>query len=156
MGVVLGEGADPEEAVKGPGGLVAVNVAELADADGQILIGMEGVVVGQDGAGAIHRLDGEVLVVDLGRVHVVLVMAPMAANLPKLAGEHGRGLDLHITLAGVDLPPIGDELVFKRHPLGQEEGEPGPVVAYHEKAKLLADLPVVVVLPFLEYLEVFL
>jgi hypothetical protein len=70
---------------------------------------MDIVLVDQDGAGAVHRFDGEILAIDLGGVHVLFVVLPVAGSLPKFAGENGRGLDFEIAVLAVDLVPIIQE-----------------------------------------------
>ena len=125
MGVVLGEAADPEQAVEGAGQLVPVHQAQLTAAQGQIPVGVGLTGVDQHAAGAVHGLYGEILFVDDGGVHVLLVVLPMAAALPQgPPQDDGRG-DLHVPVALVDLPPVVDEGVAEHHALGQEEGEPG-------------------------------
>ena len=150
VGVVLGEAAHPEQAVEGPGQLVAVDQTQLSHPQGQLLVGVGLAGVHQHAAGAVHGLDGEVHVVDDGGVHIVLVVVPVTGALPELAVEHdGRG-DFHVAVFLMHLPPIVDEGVFQHHPLGQEEGEAGALVPEHEQAQLLAQPAVVPLLGLLD------
>jgi hypothetical protein len=79
---------------------------------------MDVVLVNQDRAGAVHRLDGEILAIDLGGVHVLFVVIPVSGSLPELAGKDGRGLDFEITMLPVDLMPIIEQRVLEDHAIG--------------------------------------
>ena len=137
--VVLGEAAHPEQAVERALELVPVHNAQLAHAHGQLTVAVGLAAVDHHAAGAVHGLDAVVLIVDLGGVHVVLVVIPVAAGLPQVAvHDQGRG-DLHIARLAVDLTPVVDQGVLEGHALGQEEGEAGALVAEHEQAHFLAD-----------------
>ena len=57
---------------------VTVNNAQFTHADRQVFIAVRGKFVHEHAAGAVHRFDRAVLSVDLGRVHVFLIMIPMA------------------------------------------------------------------------------
>ena len=46
---------------------------------------MDLAIVDEHGARAVHRLDGEILIVDLGGVHVLFVVSPVSALFPKLS-----------------------------------------------------------------------
>jgi hypothetical protein len=88
VGVVLGEAADAQQAVHGAGALVAVDVAELGVADGQVAVTLGRVLVDEDVAGAVHGLEAVFGVVELhGGVHVAGVEAFVAGDLPQLAAH---------------------------------------------------------------------
>ena len=146
VGVVLGEAAHAEQAVERAGQLVAVHQTQLAHPQGQVTVGVGLAGVDQHTAGAVHGLDGVILAVDDGGVHVVLVVIPVAGALPQLTVEDHGGGDLHIAVALVDLAPVVDQGVLQHHALGQEEGEAGALVGEHEQAQLLAQLAVVALL----------
>ena len=76
--IVLREAAHPEHAVQRAGKLVPVDNAQFGIAQRELLIGMRLEIVDQDAARAVHRLDGEVLAVDDRRIHVVLIVIPVA------------------------------------------------------------------------------
>ena len=154
MGVVLGEAADAEQAVQRAGHLVAVDQAQLRHAQGQVAVGMGLALINQHAAGAVHGLNGVILAVDDGGVHVVLVVIPVAAAVPELLVEDdGRG-DLHIAVALVALPPIVQQGVFQHHALGQEEREARALLGHHEQAQFLAQLAVVAALGLLNALQI--
>ena len=112
------------------------------------------VLINQHAAGAVHRLDGVILAVDDGGVHVVLVVIPVAAAVPELLVEDdGRG-DLHIAIALVALAPVVEQRIFQHHALRQEEREARALVGHHEQAQLLAELAVVAALGLLQTLQI--
>ena len=148
MGIILGEAAHAEQAVERALQFVAVHQAQLAAAQGQVTVGMGLVLVHHHAAGAVHGLDAEVLVIDLGGVHVVLVVIPVAGGLPQAAVHHHGGGNLHIARGVVDVAPVVDQGVLDEHALGQEEGEAGALLGEHEQTHFLADLAVVALLGF--------
>ena len=154
VGVVLGEAADPEQAVERTGQLVPVYQAQLAHPQGQLPVGVRLAGVDQHAAGAVHGLDGVILFVDNSGVHVLLIVVPVAGTLPQLTVEDDGGGDLHIAVLLVDLAPVIQQGVFQGHALGQEEGEARPLVPQHEQAQLPAQLPVVPLLSLFDPLEV--
>ena len=154
VGVVLGEAAHPHEPVEGAGQLVAVYQAQLAAAAGQVPVAPGLALVDQNAAGAVHGLDGEILIVDAGGVHVVLVVIPMAGALPQGPGEDNGGLDLLIAVLPVNLTPVVLQQVAQHHALGEEEGEPGALVEDGEQVQLPAQAAVVPLLGLLQALEI--
>ena len=146
MRVVLSEAAHAEEPVQSAGELVAVNKAQFAHTQGQVAIGVRLTLVDQHAARAVHGLDGIVLLVDDGGVHIVLVVVPVAAALPELAVENDRRSHFNIAVLFVDLAPVVYESVFQHHTLGQEEGEAGAGLVHHKETQLAAQLTVVALL----------
>jgi hypothetical protein len=154
VGVVLREAPHAEQPVELSGLLVPVDHAELRQAEREVAV-RAGLAGEDDGAaGAVHRLDGIILVVDPGGVHVLLVVVPVAGLLPQVAVEDLRGGDLLVAGGDVDLPPVGHEGVLERDAVRQEEREPGPLFGHHEDAELLAELAVVPLLGLLHHGEV--
>ena len=75
VGVVLGEAAHAQQAVHGARALVAVHVAELGVAHGQVAIALRRVFVDENVTRAVHRLQAVLGVVELHRrIHVVRVV----------------------------------------------------------------------------------
>ena len=135
--IVLREAAHAHEAVKLAALLMAMDEAEFAHADGQILIAVRREFVHEHAARAVHGLDGALLPVDLGRIHIVLVVIPMAGGLPQRPRhDHGR-LHLDIAVAAMDLTPVVDEKVFQDHAVGQEEREAAALVEEREEFERL-------------------
>ena len=122
---------------------MAVNKAELAYFKRQILVRARLHFVNEHTARTVHRLNGKVVFVDNGCVHVILIMVPMSRGFPKLAVKHNRGAYLKVIFAGVKLAPVVDKRVFNNHTLGQEEGEAGALLHKRKKTKLLAQTAVV-------------
>ena len=155
MGVVLGKATYPHQAVQGAGKLMAVHQAQFSQAFRQIPVGIDLPLIGEDGAGAVHGLDGIVHVVDLGEVHVVLVVIPVAGADPQIPVEDHGGTDLLIAPSLVLLPPEGFQLVAQDHAVGVEEGEPRTFVMDIEQIQLPAQLPVIPLFGFLDAEQVF-
>ena len=152
--VVLREAAYAEHAVQRAGQLMAVDDAQLAVAQGQLLIGVRLQLVHEDAAGAVHGLYREILAVDDGGVHIILIVIPVAGGLPQGAAHDLRGGDLHIVPLSVHLAPVVDEGVFQHHALGQVEREAGRLIAEREQTQLTPELAVVAALCLLNAGEV--
>ena len=152
--IVLVEAAHAEQAVQGAAHLVAVHRADLAGADGQVAIAARLGGVHEHAAGAVHRLDAILFIVDDGGVHVVLVMVPVARGHPQLlVHDHGRG-DLDVAGLAMDLAPVVEQRVLEHHAVGQEEREARGLLAHHEQVHLAADLAVVALLGLFEVVQI--
>ena len=153
VGVVLVKATHAEQTVQGAAQLVAVHQANLAGADGQLAVGVRLGGVHQHAARAVHRLNAVLFVVNNGRVHVVLVVVPVARGLPQLLVHDERRGDLHVASLVVDLAPVVQQRVLKDHAVGQEEREAGGLVAHHKEVHLAADLAVVALLGLLQHVH---
>ena len=91
MRVILGQAAYPEQAMERTLQFVSVHEAEFAAADRQLPVGMGTAFINQQAAGAVHGLDGIILVVDPCRVHSVTIMGPVAGGFPEGAVQNLRG-----------------------------------------------------------------
>ena len=101
VGVVLGEGADAEEAMQDAGALEARDVAVLGEPQRQVAVGVALGVEDEAGARAVHRLQREapalllaVALGGLGEVHVLAVVVVVAGAVPEVHVHHLGGLDL--------------------------------------------------------------
>ena len=127
VGVVLGEVAHPEEAVQHAAHLVAVHLAELGPAQRQLAVAAPPALVNEQAAGAVHGLDGVRRPVDLGEVHVLAVVVPVARALPELAAQDRRSAQLLV--AGLRRARRASSRSWRssrRRPLGWKNGKPGP------------------------------
>ena len=156
VGVILSEAAHAHEAVQGAALLVTVHQTQLAGADGQVAVAPQLAHVDQHAAGAVHGLDGEVGLIDLGGVHVLFVVIPVTGALPQAAVEHDGGLDFFVASLAVDLTPVVLQQVAQNHSLGVEEGEAGALVLHVEQIQLAAQLAVVALLGFLDAVQMLL
>src|SRR4030042_3481404 len=84
MGVILCELSDPEKTVHNAAGLVSVHQAELRHTNREFPVGVLSGVINQAAAGALHRLYSVVDIVKPGEIHILFVIVPMAAFVPKL------------------------------------------------------------------------
>ena len=81
--VVLDELAHPGQAAQRPGPLVAMEPAELAEAERQVAIRAQVRAVDERALRAVHRLEAEGLALRLDQEHVVAVEVPVARLLPQ-------------------------------------------------------------------------
>ena len=93
VGVVLGEGAHPHDAVQRAGRLVAVAGAELGQPQRQFAVGPQALAEDLDVARAVHRLQREdlVLVLHRGEEHVLAEFLPVAGAFPQRAVQPAAG-----------------------------------------------------------------
>ena len=156
MGIILCEAANTHKTVKRTGKLVPVNKAEFAHAKRQILIGMHLRFINEHAAGAVHRLNCIILIVDNGGVHILFIVIPVTAALPKRSVKNHRGLNFIIACLAVNFAPIINKRVFQHHALRQEERETGAFFHNREEPKLLAELSVITLFGFFKHCKVFL
>src|ERR1039457_5915799 len=98
--IVLCEAANAQQPMHGAGALVAIDVAELGVARGQVAIALGRIFVDEDVAGTVHRLETIFGIVQLhGRVHVAGIVAFVAADLPKFATHDVGGEDQVVAAA---------------------------------------------------------
>ena len=154
MRVVLRKAADPEQPVERPAQFVAVHQTEFAHPERQFPVTVRLTAVDHHAAGAVHGLHAVDLVVDRGGVHIVFVMIPVSAGLPKVPVHDHRRRDLDVVLAGMQVAPVFDQGVLQRHTLREEEREARRLVAEHEQTHLAPDPAVVAPLGFLKQFEV--
>ncbi|SCJ66831.1 Uncharacterised protein [Anaerotruncus sp. 2789STDY5834896] len=151
MGVVLGKAAHPHQAVQRARELVPVHQAQLAHPQRQVAIGAGLGLVHQHAAGAVHRFDGVVLLVDDGGVHVVFIVIPVTAALPQRTAEDHRRADLYIAGLFVDLAPVVDQGIFQFHAFGQEKWEARSLLHQGKQFQLFSQLAVVALFGLLEH-----
>ena len=154
MRVVLGEAAHTHQPVEHPTALMPVNDAQLRHAQRQVTVAAELRLVDQDAAGTVHRLDGKGLLVDLGEVHVLLVVVPVPGLNPQRTVQDQRRADLHVAALQVLPTPEVGERIQDGHPLGVEEREARPLVVEAKKVQLAPQLAVIAQLRLLQALQV--
>ena len=155
MGVVLGKGPDPHQAVEGAGTLVAVDQAQLGGAQGQIPVGAVAGQVPEHGPGAVHGLEGKGVVVHFGEVHVLGIVIPVSRLLPQALIEDLGGADFHIPVLGMLFPPQLQELVPDDDALGMVKGHPRTIFANGKEVQLPAQLAVIPLLGLFQELQMF-
>ena len=157
MGVVLRELAHAEQAVQGAGLFVAVHHTEFEKAHGQVAVAVQGLVVHEHMAHAVHGLHAMHVFLDLREVHVFTVVGVVAGAFPQFAAQDLRAA--HEFVAALQM--FADEEVFEHgaqhHALGQPEGHAGgDVFMEGEQAQFLAEAAMVAALGFFECVQVFL
>ena len=154
MRVVLRKATHTHQAVQGAGFFVAVHQAQLSHPAGQIAVAPHAALECQDAARAVHRLDGIILIIDPGGVHILAVGDPMTALLPQRAVEDDRGFHFLIARVLVDLMPVVFQCVSQHHTLWVEEGKAGAFIQDVEKIKLAAQLAVIALLGFFQHFQI--
>ncbi len=107
-------------------------------------------------AGAVHRLDAELLaLVGAGEpVHVVVELLVMARGLEEIRAEELRRHDFAVAVFRIEIADEAHELVVERHALRQIEGRARGERVEMEESELGADPAVVAALGLLDPLEV--
>ncbi|VUX08345.1 Uncharacterised protein [Faecalibacterium prausnitzii] len=145
VSVVLAEVTAALDALQGAGGLIAEVVCDLADAHGQVAVGVGTVCVDHHVMGAVHRAQDVALALHLhGGEHILAVVVPVAGSLVQIHGADAGSHDVQIAAGALLLLDIVLQLLPDRVACGQEHGQTAAnQVVGHEQAHLLADLAVV-------------
>jgi hypothetical protein len=93
VGIVLNEPPHSAETAQRPARLVSVEDTKLGEPDGEFLERPRARVKDEAVAGAVHRLEGELVLVDREEEHVVLVIVVVPRCLPEVDVEHVGGDD---------------------------------------------------------------
>ena len=156
VGVVLGKAAHAQQAVHDAGALVAIDGAELAEAHGQIAVGLERVLVDEDVERTVHGLHAIFGVVQLhGGEHVLRVVAVVAGGLPEVGAGDVRSEDQRVAAAEVLVAHPVFHLLADEAALGMPEDEAGAGELLNgEQVELLAEQAMVALLGLFELVEV--
>ena len=148
--VVLHEPAHAHDAVQRAARLVARAVAELGEAQRQVLVGAHAALEDLERAGAVHGLHREDALLALRDEHVRLVVVPVPAPLPEAARHDGGGVDLLVAV----LDELRAHVVLQRHvdrpALRVPEDLAGVLGVEVEEVELHAEAAVVALLRLLE------
>ncbi len=146
MSIVLHEASDSREASECTAELVAVQNSELCKAQRQFAVGATLGAKHEAVAGAVHGLQGELLLLDLEHKHVLFVVLGMAADIPQLHVENVWCGDFSVaaytvSARNVELQPkngacgkVQDayclrmnsiSVLYSRVPMGEKNAEPG-------------------------------
>ena len=145
VSVVLAEMTAALDALQGAGGLIAEVVCDLADAHGQVAVGVGTVCVDHHVMGAVHRAQDVALALHLhSGEHILAVVVPVAGSLVQIHGADAGSHDVQIAAGALLLLDIVLQLLPDSVACGQEHGQTAAnQVVGHEQAHLLADLAVV-------------
>ena len=156
VGVILGKAAYAHQPVHDARALVAIDRAQLAQADRQVAVGAKLILVNEDVERAIHRLHAVFGVVQLDRgEHVLGVEALVSAGLPELAARHVRGVHQRVAALQVLLAHPVFHLLADDAALGMPEDEPrSGQFLDGEQVELLAEHAMVAPLGFLHLVHV--
>ena len=145
VSVVLAEVTAALDALQGAGGLIAEVVCDLADAHGQVAVGVGTVCIDHHVMGAVHRAQDVALALHLhGGEHILAIVVPMAGSLVQIHGADAGSHDVQVAAGALLLLDIVLQLLPDRVACGQEHGQTAAnQVVGHEQAHLLADLAVI-------------
>ena len=73
--------------------------------------------INEAAAGTVHRLYRVVGIVEAGEIHILFVIVPVAALMPKLFIENYRRLDFLVAVSVVNGPPEFDYRIPDNHSL---------------------------------------
>ena len=90
MCIILHESPHAGETGQSARRLVPVDDTKLGHADRELLVAAVARVEDEAVAGAVHRLQRPLLLLDVEHEHVVLVVLPVAGGLPEPGVEHVR------------------------------------------------------------------
>jgi hypothetical protein len=157
VGVVLGEAADSQQAVKHAAALVAVDGAEFGEAYGKIAVAAQLGFIDEDVARAVHGLQLVIGLFDLdGTKHVFAIEIGVAGGFPQVESHDVRRVDqvvaaLEELVAQPRFDQVSDEAA-----LGVPENQARAGFFLNaEKIELRAELAMIAAFGFLEAVQVF-
>jgi hypothetical protein len=143
VSIILLESTDTSETGQGTGELVSVEDTKVSEPPRQVLVVDIG--MGEDPAvsRAVHRLEAELLLLDLEGEHVLGIVAPVAGCLPEIRLVHVGGHDLLETALAVLLLHQGVQGVVDAGAVGEPEGGARGDLVEEEELLVRSDLSVV-------------
>ena len=154
VGIILLESAHTGETGEGTAGLVSVEDTEISEPEGELLVTAVTVTEHHGVGRAVHRLETELLLVNIEDEHVILVMGQVAGLLPERGVEHVGGHDLVVTALPVLLLDVFHNSVVDAHTVGQPHGGTGRALLEVKELLLLANEAVIALGSLLEELLV--
>ncbi|EJX01852.1 hypothetical protein, membrane [gut metagenome] len=154
MSIVLSEAADTEKTVESAGKLMAVYKPQLCHSERQISVRVRLRFIYKHTTGAVHRLNSIILAINNGGVHIIFIVIPVTASVPKLLIEDHRSRNFYIAVLFVYLTPVVNKSVAENHAFRQEEWEAGAFLGKHKETKLLTEFSVVTLLCLFDSFQV--
>ena len=153
VAVVLGEAAHPHDAVQGTAWLVAMALAEFAKAQGQVAVALDALLVDEDMARAIHRLERVFTLFRFGGEHVLAVFVPVAGFFPQALVQHLGAFDFLVAVFAVHNAHGLLHLLPNRPALVVPKDQARRVLVDMEQVQLAAELAVVALLGFFDHAQ---
>ena len=154
MCIVLSKLTNTEQTVQSTLHLITVIKTSLSQFHRKIPIRTWLGLVNQACTRAVHRLNGKVLFIYRGGVHILFVVVPVTRSLPKGTREDQWGLNLLVAKASLHLMPVIGQSVAQSHAVWKPEWRTWTKVGHHKELHLAANLPVVALLGLFNHLEV--
>ncbi len=123
--------------------LVARDVPVLGQAQRQVAVRATLGAEDEARAGAVHRLERELPVVDVREVHVLAVVVVVPRSVPELDVHDVGRLDLRVAALFQLRVHLGLDQAQEHGALREPEGHPGRLRAKHEEPELAAEAAVV-------------
>ena len=143
VSIVLGKCSYPHQAVKGAGQLMPVYLPQFAHTNGKVSVAVQFPFIYQHRTGTVHGFNRIIPVVDLCKIHVVLIMIPMSGSVPQIFIQNQRRFNFLIAPLNMSFPPERFQFVADYHASGHKEGESRPLIIKCEQIHFLADLSVI-------------
>lgn len=139
VGVVLLEAADAGQASEGTRELVTMEDTKVGETDGQLTVGALAGAENQAVTGAVHGLDGPILVLALEGKHTLLVVLPVTRGTPQVNVVNVGGDDLLEATAAVLGADELLEAVVNAGAVREHEGRARGVLMPHEELLVLSN-----------------
>ena len=154
VGIILREAPHPHQTMQCARQFMPVDQPQFRRPDREFTVAMVPGFVHQHAARAVHRLDRVIRLIDLGEIHVFLVMVPMAGLMPQGFVKNDRRFDFFITELRMELPPEVFQLVANDHAFGVEKREPRAFLLNAEEIQFLAELAMVPSGGFFQHVQI--
>ena len=128
--------------------------AEFAEAKRQVAVTLDALLVDEDVAGAVHRLQRVFALFRFRDEHVLAVLVPVAGLLPQGLVENLRPLHFLVAVLAIDAAHVLLDLLPQRPALGVPEHSAGRVLVDVEQVELTAELAVVTLLGLFQHVQV--
>ena len=154
MSIVLVEATNTHQTVQSTGFFMSVYQTDFTHTDRQISVGMHILFVNQHAAGAVHRFDCIVFIIDNCCIHVIFVVFPVTASVPQVSVQDQRCRNFYIACFFMDLSPVIQQCIFQYHTIRQEEGETRTFFKHCEQFQFFAQFSVVTFFGFFHHCQV--
>jgi hypothetical protein len=143
MGIVLVKRPDPKEPLQNPAEFMPMHQTNLSRSQRQIPVGMGLPPINEHTAGAIHRFDGIIVVIDRGSIHIFPIIFPVTTFFPQHPVKHYRCFGFHISSDAVFSAPVIQQGIPDHHAFGMEKRHARRFFVKTEEIQRLSDFTVI-------------